>query len=146
MIMRTGRIYPTLLYGIFVCCLLACHSKNEGREKKTGYDAQILFQDSVHDFGVLQSGKAKYEYVFRFTNIAETPAVILNVKPACRCITVEYSRNVILQGEQGYVKVVYDGTTSSAGYFDKAIQVHINAMKPYTLRVKGNLVMHPAAF
>ena len=135
--MKLDKIILSFLCVALVFGLFACHSRS-GNEKQS-YDAQVLFEDLVHDFGILSFEDARQEHVFRFTNVGESPAVILNVAPGCKCITVEYSRSAIRKGEQGYVKVIYDGTTGSAGYFDKSIQVHINSMKPYILRVKGSL-------
>lgn len=135
--MKLDKISLSFLCVALIFGLYACHSRS-GNEKQS-YNAQILFEDSVHDFGILPFEDARQAYVFRFTNVGESPAVILNVAPGCKCITVEYSRSVIRKGEQGYVKVTYDGTTGSAGYFDKSIQVHINSLKAYVLRVKGNL-------
>ena len=137
MAMKQNKIGLSLLCGALIFGLSACHTR--GGSEKSGYDARILFADSVHDFGILQLEDARHEHVFRFTNVGESPAVILNVAPGCKCIGVEYSRSVIRPGEKGYVKVVYDGATSSAGYFDKSIQVNINSMKPYVLRVRGKM-------
>ena len=135
--MQPSKINLSLLCGALIFCLFACHSK--GKDMKSSYDARILFRDSVYDFGILKPGDTKQEHVFHFTNVGESPAVILNVTPACKCITVEYSRDVIRQGDQGFVKVIYDGTASSAGYFDKSVLVHINSIKTYILRVRGSL-------
>ncbi|MDR2824822.1 MAG: DUF1573 domain-containing protein, partial [Prevotellaceae bacterium] len=41
--------------------------------------AMILFNDTIHDFGVIKETDGKVTYIFEFRNVGDVPLVIMNV-------------------------------------------------------------------
>lgn len=101
------------------------------------FAAQVLFRDSVHDFGTFSSDSPVRRHVFSFTNTGKVPAVILDVNPSCRCVAANYTREAVQPGKFGRVEVTFDGTQSPPGYFDKSVCIRINSSHIYVLRIKG---------
>ncbi len=135
--LKAGKAICGVLIGM---ALAACHHNPAKQEKKDNlYDAQICFQDSLHDFGTFPTDSALQTYTFHFKNTGDSPAVLVDVSPSCRCVSADYTREVIRTGESGWVKVVFDGTQSTEGYFDKAVRIRINSPRIYTLRIKGKM-------
>lgn len=129
-----------LLLLIVVC---SCSSK-PGMATKTAndseaYSARILFSDSIHDFGTFPASTPLQKHTFTFVNRGAVPAVVLGVTVACRCTSVEYTRNAVRPGEKGSVTVIFDGTQASPGYFNKSVRIRINSSEVYTLRMKGRM-------
>ena len=55
-------------------------------------DANISFDNEVHDFGKIEEVKGKVTYKFEFTNTGSTPLLVSQVRPSCGCTTPEWSR------------------------------------------------------
>lgn len=140
--MKATRLFKALSIALVGTLLTACHHNQQTKQATKGeaYDAQISFQDSLYDFGTFPTDSALQAYTFHFKNIGDSPAVLVDVSPSCRCISADYTRDIIRTGESGWVKVVFDGTQSAEGYFDKSVRVRINGSQVYTLRVKGKMV------
>ena len=120
--------------------LSACGSRSTPSAKSTATpSATITFADTLHDFGTFPADSAKRQYTFRFTNTGTVPAAVVDVAPSCRCLSVEYTREVIRPGGSGQVTLVFDGRESAPGYFDKSARVRFNAPRVYTLRVRGRM-------
>lgn len=140
--MKTTHLFK-IIFGTLACATFAACRPNQQAKQATKdevYDARISFQDSLHDFGTFPTDSALQAYTFHFRNTGDSPAVLVDVSPSCRCISADYTREIIRAGESGWVKVVFDGTQSAEGYFDKSVRVRINGSQVYTLRVKGKMV------
>lgn len=119
-------------------CSCNTHSKRaEGNGKSSS--VQIAFADTLHDFGTFPADSAKRQYTFCFTNTGTVSAAVVDVAPSCRCLSVEYTREVIRPGESGQVTLVFDGRESAPGYFDKSARVRFNSPRTYSLRVRGRM-------
>lgn len=89
----------------------------------------------THDFGVISEGtQAKYE--FTFTNIGNQPIEISSVKASCGCTTPFYTKEPVMPGETGSIKVNYN-SKSRPGVFNKSITIHSNAITSPVLYIKG---------
>lgn len=139
--MNPIHLFKVLSIVLVGTALTACHNNQQDKQDAKGiiYNVQISFQDSLHDFGAFPSDSALQAYTFHFKNTGDNPAVLVSVSPSCRCISADYTREIIRAGESGWVKVVFDGTQSAEGYFDKSVRVRINGPQVYTLRVKGKM-------
>lgn len=133
-----------LSYGISFFLLLlfmsvtSCrHTASQQEHTLSAFMAQVTFNDSVHDFGTFSSDSAVKRYTFNFVNTGNVPAVILNIDPSCRCISATYTQEVVQPGKSGRIEVIFDGTQSFTGYFNKSIRVRINSSYIYILKVKG---------
>lgn len=116
---------------------ISCKRQASQNEAGVAFTAQIIFNDSIHDFGTFPSNSPIQRHVFRFVNSGNIPAVILNIDPSCRCISVEYTQKVLRPGESGKIEVTFDGTQASVGYFNKSVRIRINSFQTYTLNIKG---------
>ena len=128
------------LFILFSLLLSACtHRPRPASNRNAAPPAAISFADTLHDFGTFPADSARREYVFAFTNTGDGPVAVVDVALSCRCLSVEYTRTVVRPGESGQVTLVFDGTKSARGYFDKSARVRFNSPRVYTLRVRGRM-------
>jgi len=87
--------------------------------------ANLDFVSDSHDFGNLPEGAAA-EYDFTFKNTGKEPIILQKVQPSCGCTTPTYSKEPVLPGKNGVIKVSY-ATKGRPGQFNKSITVVTNA-------------------
>ena len=76
--------------------------------------------------------------IFSFTNTGNAPLIISEVKTSCGCTVPAYSKEAILPGDDGQIKIKYD--TKRTGSFTKTITVLSNAVQSRkTLKIKGTV-------
>jgi hypothetical protein len=101
--------------------------------------AEITFASLVHDYGTLQKG-ADGNCEFTFTNTGKEPLVLSNVTTSCGCTVPSWSKEPILPGKTGVIKVNYT-RTSTVGTISKQITVLSNAKNgTIVLSIKGSIV------
>lgn len=98
----------------------------------------IVFDKMVHNYGTIeQGGDGTCE--FTFTNTGKEPLVLTSVRAGCGCTLPEWSKDPILPGESGVIKVKYD--TRRVGPIAKAVVVTSNAINSrVVLRINGSVV------
>ncbi|MBP7849873.1 MAG: DUF1573 domain-containing protein [Lentimicrobiaceae bacterium] len=103
---------------------------------------EITFKSTVYDYGtVYKDGDGNCE--FQFTNTGKEPLVLSNVRSSCGCTVPEWTREPILPGKSGTIKVRYD--TRRLGAINKHVTVLSNAKNSsVVLRIAGNVVDPPA--
>jgi len=102
-------------------------------------DAKIAFDSEVHDFDKVKEDGGTVSYKFEFTNIGGSPLVINDVKASCGCTTPEYTKQPVMPGKKGYVRVIFN-PSNRPGTFNKSIVVRTNGVESVTvLRVKGDV-------
>ena len=119
---------------LFFCIIMffACTKSNNNQVKTS-----ILFNQKVHDFSKISTDKPS-EYKFVFYNSGKAPLTLNDVKPSCGCTAAEWTKNPILHGDSGYIKVNFHVTFSEV--FNKEIKVFYNgADSPVTLNIKGEV-------
>jgi len=100
--------------------------------------AMIDFKTEVIDYGTITQNSDGMR-IFTFTNKGNAPLIISDVKTSCGCTVPTYSKEAILPGNEGQLKIKYD--TKRLGNFTKTITVISNAKKGRkTLKIKGNIV------
>jgi hypothetical protein len=104
--------------------------------------AEIKFDKLVHDYGnIYQNDNGTT--VFEFTNTGNEPLIIDNVKYNCGCTVPEWTKEPVLPGQRGAIKVVYD--TRRIGTINKQISVYSNAQNGIVnLAIKGNVLKKPS--
>jgi len=103
--------------------------------KKT---ASIDFETEVLDYGTIEKGTDGLR-TFTFTNTGNAPLIISEVKTSCGCTVPTYSKEAIMPGKDGEIKISYD--TKKVGSFTKTITVLSNAnQERKTLKIKGAIV------
>lgn len=90
----------------------------------------IEFENSVYDFGTIKEGKV-VEHIFKFKNIGNAPVILAQVSASCGCTTPDYSKEPILPGKEGEVKVSFD-SKGQLGKQQKIVTVSSNAERSVT--------------
>jgi hypothetical protein len=102
---------------------------------------EIKFEKEVHDFGTLKQG-ADCVYEFKFTNVGKEPLIIQNATASCGCTIPTYSKEPILPGKSGSIKVKYDG--NRVGGINKDITITSNAItSSKVVKITGNILAVP---
>lgn len=97
--------------------------------------AKIVFEELTHNYGTIGRG-ADGNCVFKFKNEGTAPLVLSNVQTSCGCTTPAYTKDPVLPGKSGEIKVHYD--TNRVGAFSKTITVMSNAEK-VVLKIAGTV-------
>jgi len=99
--------------------------------------AKIVFETLTHDFSTISKG-GDGNCVFKFTNEGKAPLILSNVQSSCGCTTPSWTREPVIPGATGEIKVHYD--TNRIGSFSKTITVTSNAENsPIVLRISGEV-------
>ncbi len=98
----------------------------------------ITFDQTTLDYGTVKPG-SDGNRVFTVKNTGDKPLIISAVQPSCGCTTPEWSKDAILPGKTGVIKVHYD--TNRQGQFLKMIQVMSNDPENSrsVINIKGNV-------
>lgn len=101
--------------------------------------AKISFNEETHDYGTIAKG-ADGNCVFEFTNNGNEPLILSNVRASCGCTTPSWTKEPIMPGKTGVIKVRYN--TNNVGNFNKTVTVTSNAVDHprVVLKIKGNVV------
>ena len=111
-------------------------------ERKANPKDQMAFETLSHDYGSLVYD-ADGTYDFKFTNNADKPIVVTNVKASCGCTTPSWPKEPIQPGKTGSITVKYN--TKLAGTFNKTVQVFSTAENsPVKLIVRGKVNARPS--
>ena len=101
---------------------------------------EVKFDKDVYDYGSIKEEVEVALSEFEFTNTGNSPVVIQRVIASCGCTSPTYTREPVLPGKKGNVKVAYN-TIYRPGTFRKSIRVYTNvADTVYTLTIKGNVI------
>ena len=99
----------------------------------------ITFEKTTIDYGTVKANSDGNK-VFTFTNTGDKPLIISNVQPGCGCTASDWTKEPILPGKKGEVKVHYN--TATVAQFKKTIDVFSNDPKSgrVTLYIHGTVV------
>lgn len=103
-------------------------------------ESPYMVIDSTNiDLGEVLAGD-KEERIVRFQNIGQAPLVILNASTSCSCVNADWPADVILPGEYGEIKIVYNAE-SVKGTFHKTLVFTTNAVNnSMILAVHGTII------
>ena len=102
--------------------------------------AEIKFDTLTHNFGSFSEKNPVVTCVFTYTNVGEEALVINQAIASCGCTVPEYTKTPIKPGEQGQIKVTYNGAGKFPGHFKKSITVRTNgAVEMTRLYVEGDM-------
>lgn len=98
----------------------------------------ISFIETTLDYGNIKPN-ADGNKTFIVKNIGDKPLIISNVKPSCGCTSPDWSKDPILPGKTGQIKIHYN--TAIQGAFRKSIEVFSNdpKSKRSVIYIKGNV-------
>lgn len=97
----------------------------------------LKFNKMTHDFGIFDISDGKKNFTFKFKNEGTIPVVIQTVISSCGCTTPTWTKNPVLPGKDGEIKVEY--LNDQGAYpFEKSLSVYISGNpKPIILRIRG---------
>jgi LEA14-like dessication related protein len=102
--------------------------------------AEILFEKMDYGFGRIKEEGGLVTYEFKFNNTGNIPLVIQGVNASCGCTTPEWSREPVLPGKTGFIKVSFN-PDQRPGIFTKSITVNANIPKgTRVLTISGEVV------
>jgi hypothetical protein len=105
--------------------------------------AEFKFNEEKHDFGKIPQGKP-VTTIFEFTNIGVEPLILTEVRPTCGCTIADYTKEPVLKGHKGMIKITYNAAVASP--FTKTIVVTSNARtSTKNLIILGEVVTAPAS-
>ena len=90
-------------------------------------NAEIKFENITYDFGTFSENNPIVAAEFKFTNVGDAPLVIHQAIASCGCTVPDYTKEPILPGKSGVVKVTYNGTGRYPGHFKKSITLRTNS-------------------
>ena len=109
----------------------------ESADKK---QAEIKFDKYIHNFGEFSELSPKVTCVFTYTNVGNAPLVINQAVASCGCTVPEYTKQPVMPGQKGEIKVTYNGAGKFPGHFKKSITVRTNGKVEMTrLYVEGDM-------
>ena len=109
----------------------------ESADKK---QAEIKFDKYIHNFGEFSELSPKVTCVFTYTNVGNAPLVINQAVASCGCTVPEYTKQPVMPGQKGEIKLTYNGAGKFPGHFKKSITVRTNGKVEMTrLYVEGDM-------
>ena len=128
-----------ILLSLFVSMAFATINAQTTTPKEQPADGpKITFSEQEHNYGNIQKGgDGNCEFVF--TNEGNEPLILSNVKASCGCTTPSWTKEPIMPGKTGSIKVRYN--TNNIGSFNKTITVTSNAVNSprIVLKIKGKV-------
>ena len=67
--------------------------------------AEIKFDKTTYDYGTFSESAPVVSGVFIFTNVGDAPLVIHQAVASCGCTVPEYTKEPVLPGQSGTIKV-----------------------------------------
>ncbi len=119
------RLKNRFLLFLFASLIHSCGGgASQKRISVVTENGNIVFQNQLHDFGVVHRGD-EVGALFGFVNNGEFPVVIQKVEAGCGCTAVDYTKNIVLPSEKGFVEVIFD-SRGQQGFQRKGIRVFAN--------------------
>lgn len=127
--MKTKKLFLLSSLALVVSLFVAFSSSNSSdkvvENSKTSQKKMpvMTFEKTEHNFGTIESG-TPVEVEFTFTNTGNAPLVITDAKSTCGCTVPEKPTEPVMPGEEGLIKVNYNG--SGAGKVTKYVTITAN--------------------
>jgi hypothetical protein len=99
----------------------------------------VRFEEETYDFGTIniEGGDVFHEFVF--INTGNLPFIINEVKASCGCTTPEWTKEPVIPGQTGSIKVNFN-PKGRPGPFSKSITINSNAERqPIVLKITGTV-------
>jgi hypothetical protein len=102
--------------------------------------AEMAFESVDHDFGKIKEDAGPANFNFNFKNTGKIPLVISTVNASCGCTTPEWSKDPVLPGKSGFIKVSYN-PQGRPGSFNKTVTIVANiANGSQVLKISGEVL------
>lgn len=118
-----------LILAIIASCQNKPVNKTSENSDNTEIDSTLLpiikFDNDFANLGVVIQGE-KVEHTFKFKNIGKSDLVISDAVASCGCTVPSFSKDPIIPGGEGEIKVVFN-SANRTGRQMKSITVWTNA-------------------
>lgn len=99
---------------------------------------EFKFTEEVYNFGTIKQGE-KVIHTFAFANTGNEPLIISNAQGSCHCTVPDWSKEPIMKGGQGTIKVEFN-SDGKMGIQDKTVTIYSNAKtNPMVIHMKGTV-------
>ena len=115
----------TLLQNIAIVLLAMSSVPMLSAQEPKGAD--IEFQSSVVDLGVVAQEGGKQMVRLSFTNTGDVPLVVTEVRTSCSCMSVSYERKRVEPSERGVITVTLDPSKAPKGQYYRVMQIFSTA-------------------
>lgn len=140
-------LFAALVIGLITSCNNQTSSSNASKDT-TDVSAvgtnenegigKIEFEEAAFDFGTVKEGKI-VDHVFKFRNTGDAPVILVQVSASCGCTTPDYTKEPILPGKEGEIKVSFN-SQGQVGTQQKIVTISSNAEnKVTTVQIKGTV-------
>ena len=107
---------------------------------QTGAKIEFRDKDNTIDFGKISVKENGVKEIL-FTNVGDSPLIIINIQSTCGCIVVEKPKEPILPGKTGIITLKYD---MRLGPIRRSITIESNAVNTdggrILFKLKGEIV------
>ena len=132
--MKNSIQKSALLLAVMLIITVCLPVKAKEKEK-----AEIKFEQTTHDFGMIKEKGGPVSYEFTFTNTGNSNLLIYDAKAECGCTTPDYPKQPIVPGKQGKIKVTYNPLGRPGG-FTKVVTVKTNGSPSKVhLKIRGTV-------
>jgi hypothetical protein len=101
----------------------------------------IVFTDSVHDFGSLETGK-KAVFNFEFVNTGNAPLLLGGIETSCGCTVADWPRESLDPGQKASISIFFN-TTEDYGSHKETITVYSNDPKGKSILTIRAFILPP---
>ncbi|MBO4740325.1 MAG: DUF1573 domain-containing protein [Bacteroidales bacterium] len=134
------KIFLASLLTIFTLGIASAQNtaSNDKAQAENQNGPKIEFSSTTHDYGDIKKG-GDGNCEFTFTNVGNEPLILSNVRASCGCTTPSYTKEPVMPGKTGKIKVRYN--TNNLGGFSKRVTVNSNSTTnpTVTLTIKGTV-------
>lgn len=136
-------MYRAILFSIFLAFASflnasSAMAQEQPQEQTVKEGPSIEFEKTTHDYGTIVKG-ANGDCEFYFKNNGNEPLMLVDVRSSCGCTTPSWTREPIMPGQTGSIKVHYD--TNRLGTISKSVTVSTNGdPERLVLRIVGTVV------
>lgn len=103
--------------------------------------ADIKFNETIHNFGKITKKNPVQTCTFTFTNTGDKPLIINDAMPSCGCTVANFTKQPVAPGETGTVEAKFNAEYQQPAHFKKTITVISNAKTAKVrLYIEGDVV------
>lgn len=126
--------------GIILFILVLSASFSFAQTETNKKSPKVEFVKNTHDFGKVEESAGTVSTEFVFKNTGKAPLIIQRVQASCGCTTPEYTKEPVLPGKTGVIKVTYS-TVGRPGTFNKEVTIFTNVPDDiYKVHIKGEVI------
>ena len=138
-----------LFAGLALSMFVACNNPQKSEqaqdsiaspqaEENHAGKGKITFENTTYDFGTVKEGEV-VDHTFKFKNEGTEPVILAQVSASCGCTTPSYTKDPILPGKEGEIKVSFN-SAGQPGVQQKIVTVSSNAENGVlTVELKGTV-------